>query len=158
VRGESFNGVELALELFVRNRRVDVRVAGTAEQGNPVFDVRSVEIALVAAIPVPGLGNQMMASQLADLPRTQLAFSAATNSTAVFHGNHYAQAAAQGMSRSVGERRSWPGHRCPLRACPGVLNKRSDLLLVDQGTVPQQQGLQAFETLGEALILFLQPP
>jgi len=83
--GEGFDRVELALELLVGKGGMDVGVAGAAEQGDAVLDVTALEVALVTAIAVTSLGNQMVAGEFANLSRTQLAYPTPSNSTAIFH-------------------------------------------------------------------------
>jgi len=59
--------IKFALEAFVRNRGMDMRVTRSAEQGDAVFDVAALEVAFIASILVPRLRDQVMARQFANV-------------------------------------------------------------------------------------------
>ena len=88
---QGFDRVELALQVLVVDSGVYMRVAGTTQKRNPVLYIAAVEIALVAAIPVARLGNQVVTGEFPDLPLAQLACTPATYSAAVFHAVSLAQ-------------------------------------------------------------------
>ena len=93
MRRQRFDGVELALQALVVDGRVHVRMARAAQQRDPLLDVAPAEIALVAAVAVARLGNEVVARELADAATAKLAMAASSDRAAVFHTGRMAHVA-----------------------------------------------------------------
>lgn len=76
MRGERFQSIELTFQHLFREERVDMVVAGTAEPGDAVLHIGSVEEALVPLVRVACAWNEMVPGQCRHFPSAKLASSA----------------------------------------------------------------------------------
>ena len=66
-----FQRIELALQGFLREQRVNVVMARTAKPRESVFDFVTVKVSPDPLVPMTGLGDEMMLRQQADLSSTK---------------------------------------------------------------------------------------
>lgn len=82
---QGIDRVEVPLERLVVERGMDMRMARPAQQRNPLPDLVAIEVALVAAVLVSGLGDEVVSGQHPDPSRAQFARSTSPNPAAVCH-------------------------------------------------------------------------